>query len=167
VVAELHRLTLKVTPQAAELLVAAVGSDLRSLAGACSQLAADANLPAGSRIDVDLVGRYYGGRAEVDAFAISDDLMRGRTAHALALLRHMLANEPLAKVGPMLVGGVAWRVRQRVGQQPTDGWTAEALAKAMRSLAAADAAVKGGEADAAYALERMVISIGRARTPRA
>jgi DNA polymerase-3 subunit delta len=166
VVAELDRLKLRVTPQAADLLVVAVGSDLRSLAGACSQLAADANLAGGSRVDVDLVGRYYGGRAEVDAFGISDHLMRGRTAQALALLRQMLGNEPLQKVGPMLVGGIAWRVRQRAAQRPSDGWTPEALSHALAALAAADAAIKGGEADAEYALERMLITIGGARTAR-
>ena len=167
VVAELDRLRLTVTREAADLLVVAVGSDLRSLAGACSQLAADANLAGGSRVDVDLVSRYYGGRAEVDAFGISDHLMRGRTAQALALLRQMLGNEPLQKVGPMLVGGIAWRVRQRAAQRPSDGWTPETLSQALTALAAADAAIKGGEADAEYALERMVITIGRARTPRA
>lgn len=166
VAAEFRRLNIQVTRDATELLVVAVGNDLRSLAGACAQLASDANLGGGSRVDVDLVSRYYGGRAEVDAFAISDNLMRGRTAQALALLRHMTGREPLQKVGPMLVGGIAWRVRQRVGQRPGDGWTPEALATAMRALAAADAAIKGGEADAEYALERMLVTIGRARSPR-
>ena len=164
VAAELRRLRLQVTKDAADLLVVAVGSDLRSLAGACAQLASDANLDGGSRIDVDLVSRYYGGRAEVDAFTISDHLMRGRTAQALALLRQLLGNESLQRVGPMLVGGIAWRVRQRAERVTSDGWTPAALATAMRALAAADAAIKGGEADAEYALERMIITIGRART---
>lgn len=166
VTAEFRRLKLQVTRDATDLIVVAVGSDLRSLAGACAQLASDANLAGGSRVDVDLVSRYFGGRAEVDAFAISDHLMRGRTAQALALLRHMTGREPLQKVGPMLVGGIAWRVRQRAGQRPGDGWTPEGLAEAMHALATADAAIKGGEADAEYALERLVVTIGRARSSR-
>lgn len=164
VTAEFRRLRLQVTKEAADLLVVAVGSDLRSLAGACAQLAADANLEGGSRVDVDLVSRYYGGRAEVDAFKISDHLMGGRTAQALGLLRQLLGNEPVQRVGPMLVGGIAYKVRQRIDRSSSDGWTPEGLATAMRALAAADVAIKGGEADAEYALERMVITIGRART---
>jgi DNA polymerase-3 subunit delta len=162
VVSEFRGLKIQVAPQAADLLVVAVGSDLRSLAGACAQLAADVKGEGGSRVDVDVVGRYYGGRAEVDSFAISNLLMSGRTANALVLLRQMLAHEPLAKVGPMLVGAIAYRVRQEVSSS-RGGWQPAALARAVKAVAAADSAVKGGEADGEYALERMIISVSQAR----
>jgi DNA polymerase-3 subunit delta len=166
VISEFRDHKVQVAPAAADLIVVAVGNDLRSLAGACSQLAADVQGAGGSRVDVDLVGRYYGGRAEVDSFAIGNLLMSGRTAQALVLLRQMLAHEPLAKVGPMLVGAIAYRVRQEASKYRGGGWQPDALARAVQAVAAADFAVKGGEADGEYALERMIISVSQARSAR-
>jgi DNA polymerase-3 subunit delta len=166
VTAEFRAHKMQVAPAAADLIVVAVGNDLRSLAGACSQLASDVQGAGGARVDTDLVSRYYGGRAEVDSFAIGNLLMTGRTAHALVLLRQMLAHEPLAKVGPMLVGAIAYRVRQEASKYRGGGWQPDALARAVQAVAAADSAVKGGEADGEYALERMIIAVSQARGAR-
>jgi len=166
VTSEFRAHKMQVAPAAADLIVVAVGYDLRSLAGACSQLAADVQGAGASRVDVDLVSRYYAGRAEVDSFAIGNLLMSGRTAHALVLLRQMLAHEPLARVGPMLVGAIAYRVRQEASTYRGGGWQPAALARAVQAVAAADIAVKGGEADGEYALERMIISVSQARGAR-
>ncbi len=165
VTAEFASHKVQVSSEAAALIVVAVGTDLRSLSGASAQLAADVQGAGGSRVDVDVVSRYYAGRAEVSSFAIGDFLMGGRTSQALVLLRQMLAHEPLAKVGPMLVGAIAYRVRQEVSNV-NGSWQPAALAGAVRAVAAADSAVKGGEADGEYALERMIISVSQARGAR-
>ncbi len=51
---------VRVSPEVIELVVEAVGSDLRELAAACSQLVAD----TGGKIDASAVQRYYSGKAE-------------------------------------------------------------------------------------------------------
>jgi DNA polymerase-3 subunit delta len=46
------------------------------------------------------------------------------------------------------------------------GWDAGGLATALRAVASADAAVKGAEGDAEYALERAVLAVSDARGRR-
>ena len=65
--AELHDLGATVDEEAAALLVASVGQDLRSLAGAADQLAATTG--KGEAITAEVVRRYFGGRADVRGFA--------------------------------------------------------------------------------------------------
>jgi DNA polymerase-3 subunit delta len=54
-----------------------------------------------------------------------------------------------------------WKVRALQGQ--ARAWSEEGLGHAVRAVATADAEVKGQAADAAYALERMILRIGAAR----
>ncbi len=172
---------------AASALVDAVGHDLRALAGACSQLVADAG---GQPVTPELVGRYFGGRAEVTSFAVADAAIAGRAEPALEQLRWALD----AGVAPVLVtsamagslrglakfssappglreadlarevGVPPWKLKSL--RQQSRGWTAGGLAAAIRAVAQADADVKGASGDAGYALERMVITICRARARR-
>ncbi|MCZ9339159.1 DNA polymerase III subunit delta, partial [Streptomyces sp. TRM76130] len=67
------------TPEACQALVDAVGSDLRELASAVSQLVADVE----GTIDEAVVGRYYTGRAEASSFTVADRAVEGRAAEAL------------------------------------------------------------------------------------
>jgi DNA polymerase-3 subunit delta len=53
-----------------------------------------------------------------------------------------------------------WKI-DRVRQQMR-GWNADGVSAALRAVAEADAAVKGGGADPAYALEKAVVTIARA-----
>ncbi len=175
------------TPAACQALVDAIGSDLRELASACSQLAADVE----GAIDEAVVARYYTGRAEASSFTVADRAVEGRTAEALETLRWALATG----VAPVLVtsalaqgvraigklasapsglrpadlarelGMPPWKV-DRVRQQMR-GWSADGVAAALRAVAEADAAVKGAGSDPEYALERAVITVaGAARSPR-
>src|SRR5690606_9376705 len=80
---EIRRLGGQCSEDAAEALIAAVGSDLRELASACSQLVADTD----GRISVDTVTRYYRGRAEVSGFTVADAAMVGDVPGALEALR--------------------------------------------------------------------------------
>ena len=68
-------------------LLDAVGNDLRDLAAACSQLAADTT----GVINTAAVARYYHGRAEATGFSVADKACEGNLAEALAQLRWALA----------------------------------------------------------------------------
>src|SRR3954451_4533186 len=74
----------RIPEDAAGLLVQAVGSDLRALAGAAQQLSSD--FP-GEPLTAAVVRRYFAGRAEVKSFAIADAALAGRVDQALEELR--------------------------------------------------------------------------------
>jgi DNA polymerase-3 subunit delta len=154
-------------------LLDALGNDLRELAAACSQLAADTT----GVIDQAVVARYYRGRAEASGFTVADRAVEGRLGDALELLRWALA----VGVSPVLItSGLAQGVRLlgRVGSAPKGqpdaavaaevgappwkvdrvrqqlrGWTPEGVARALAVVARADAQVKGEGTSAGYALE--------------
>jgi len=184
---EIRSLGGAVEERGASTLVDAVGHDLRALAGACAQLVADAG---GQPVTPELIGQYFGGRAEVTSFAVADAAIAGRTEPALEQLRWALD----AAVAPVLVtsamaGGLRglakfasapsglreadlarevgvppWKLKSL--RQQARGWSQGGLATAIRAVAQADADVKGASGDAGYALERMVITVCRARTRR-
>ncbi|WP_069811463.1 DNA polymerase III subunit delta [Streptomyces sp. TP-A0874] len=173
------------TPEACQALVDAVGSDLRELAGACSQLTADVD----GTIDEVVVARYYTGRAEASSFTVADRAVEGRAADALEALRWALSTGvppvlvtsalaqgvraigKLASAPPGLragdlareLGMPPWKV-DRVRQQMR-GWSADGVAVALRAVAEADGAVKGGGDDPGYALEKAVVAVARAARP--
>lgn len=177
----------RISEEAARLLIEAVGSDLRTLAGATAQLVSDAG---GAPVTEDVVGRYFAGRAEVTSFAVADAAVSGRTTHALEQLRWALRTgvapvlvtsalasglRSLAKLAgaprglreadlAREIGVPPWKVRVLRGQ--LRGWSQEGLARAIRAVAHADADVKGAADDVGYALERAVLEIGRARADR-
>jgi DNA polymerase-3 subunit delta len=175
------------TEDACRALLDAIGSDLRELASAVAQLAADTE----GSIDDAVVARYYSGRAEATGFEVADLAVTGRTAEALERLRWALAvGQPPTGITYALASGVRsigrlatagrgmrpadlarelgmppWKV-DRVRQQMR-GWTGDGVAAALTAIAEADAAVKGGSDDPAYALERAVVSVsGAARSGR-
>jgi DNA polymerase-3 subunit delta len=157
-------------------LLDAVGSDLREIAAACSQLAADVEGHIGARA----VARYYHGRAEASGFTVSDRTVEGRLADALEQLRWALATgvppvlitsalaqgvrllgrvgaAPRGKNSAALaaeVGAPPWKI-DRVRQQ-LRGWAPEGVAQALQVVAEADAQIKGEAASPAFALERAV-----------
>ncbi len=174
----------RIAEDAAELLVQAVGQDLRALAGAAHQLASD--FP-GEPLTEAVVRRYFGGRAEVKSFAIADAAIYGRTSVALEELRWALDNgtAPILVTSAFASGlrGLAkyaaaprglregdlareagvppWKLR--VLREQSRGWDDLGLATAIVAVAQADADVKGAASDAAYSLERMVLTVTRAR----
>ncbi len=184
IVTEGRRHGVGVDHDAAELLHRAVGDDVRALASALGQLASD---HPQARIDADVVGRYYEGRAEIKSFDIAERAIAGDRAGALELLRWALGQ----RVGlPLVTSAFATTLRRlvklsfaprglsqadlarEVGCSPTQlsrvrdqtrGWDAGGLATAMDAVADADAAVKGGSADPGHALERMVLTVVDAR----
>lgn len=187
VTAEVRARDGRISRDAAAMLVEAVGQDLRSLAAAAAQLASD--FP-GEPLDVERVRRYFGGRAEAKSFAVADHAFAGRDAAALEELRWALD----AGVAPVLVTsafaggarGLAKLVSAGRGMRDQDlaaavgvppwklrtlrdqarGWSPRGLAAAIQAVAVADADVKGAATDAAYALERLVLTVTGLRDPR-
>lgn len=185
---ELRQLKVKVDPEAASFLVQAVGQDLRSLAAACHQLSGDF---AGQPLTVEMVKTYFGGRAEAKSFAVADHAISGHVAKALEELRWALdGGTPPVLVTSAVAGGLRslarfkgaprgmrdadlmrevgvpdWKLRTLRDQ--SKGWDEDGLARAIRLVANADAEIKGKAHDAAYALEKMVLEIVRARPSRA
>jgi len=182
---EFHSVDCSISPQAIEALLDAVGTNLREVAAACSQLASDRG--ESGRIDEDDILRYYDGRAEVKTFDVADRVIAGRTAEALGLFRHardsgapvvlfpaalartlrqlaLVATAPRGTPAAQVAAGAEipdWKVKQVM--ESASHWSEDGLVRAIRAVAEADAAVKGGEADADYALERMLITVGRSR----
>lgn len=170
----------RIDSEAAVALVDAVGTDLRSLASAVSQLVADAD---GHAISEAFVHRYFAGRAEVTSFAIADAAINGRPQQALGQLRWALATgvapvlvtsacasglRGLAKLAGARRGGRDADIAAEVGvppwklktmRQQLRGWQQDTLARALLVTATADADIKGAANDPEYALERMVLQI--------
>ena len=180
---EFRRAGRRADDGAARALLDAVGSDLRELAAACDQLAADTD----GLIDESVVARYYRGRAEATGFTVADRAVEGHLAQALEQLRWALATgvspvlicsalaqgvRLLGRVGSAPrgassaalaaeVGAPPWKI-DRVRQQ-LRGWHPNGIARALHAVAEADAQVKGEATSAAYALERAVRRIVASR----
>ena len=184
--AEVSRVGGSISPDAAAVLLDAVGTDLRELATACSQLVAD----SGGRVDAAAVTRYHRGRAEVTGFAVADRAVVGDVPGALEALRwalavgvaHVLVADALAdgirsvarvssagRANPYSLasslGMPPWKVKR--AQSQSRGWTEPGLTAAMRVVADLNADVKGVAADPGYALEAAIRDIAVARALRA
>jgi DNA polymerase III subunit delta len=183
--AEFRRAGRRADDGAARALLDAVGSDLRELAAACDQLAADAD--SGEQVDEALVARYFRGRAEATGFAVADRAVEGHLAQALEQLRWALATgvspvlicsalaqgvRLLGRVGSAprslgtaalaaQVGAPPWKIDRT--RQQLRGWHPEGIAHALHAVAEADAQVKGEATSAGYALERAIRRIVAAR----
>jgi DNA polymerase-3 subunit delta len=184
---ELRGHKVKIDADAAAFLVQAVGQDLRSLSAAASQLAGDFE---GKPITIDMVKTYFGGRAEAKSFAVADHAIFGRTAKALEELRWALdGGTPPVLVTSAVAGSLRGLAKfksaprglrnadlmREVGvpswkldilRDQARGWDEDGIGRAIRVVAAADAAIKGKAHDASYALEKMVLDVVRARPQR-
>ncbi|WP_282777167.1 MULTISPECIES: DNA polymerase III subunit delta [unclassified Nocardia] len=162
-----------------QTLLEAVGSDLRELSAACSQLAAD----TGGKIDIAAVRRYYSGKAEVSGFDVAELAVSGDRPAAMEALRwatdrgvpavlladaladsvHTIARVGSAglradpfKIAPEL-GMPPWKVKK--AQAQARGWTPATIGDALQVVATLNADVKGGAADTNYALEHALARI--------
>jgi DNA polymerase III subunit delta len=171
---EFRALKVKVNDDTVTALLDGVGSDIRELASACSQLVADTD----GQVNAAAVRRYHSGKAEVKGFDIADKAVVGDVAGAAEALRWaMMSGEPhvvladalaeavhtIARVAPLSgdpyrlaadLGMPPWRVQK--AQKQSRRWSRASVAEAMRLVAALNADVKGAAADADYALESTV-----------
>jgi DNA polymerase III subunit delta len=171
---EFRTLKVKVSEDTITAVLDAVGSDIRELAAACSQLVAD----TGGTVDAAAVRRYHAGKAEVKGFDIADKAVVGDVSGAAEALRWaMMRGEPhvvladalaeavhtIARVGPISgdpyrlageLGMPPWRVQK--AQKQSRRWSRESVAEAIKVVAALNGDVKGVAADADYALESAV-----------
>ncbi len=184
VAAEAKRAGRSIDAGAAQQLVDAVGHDLRALAGALTQLISDGE---GGSITAEQVRRYFGGRSEVTSFVVADAALAGRTGVAMEQLRWAVATgvapvlitsalaSGIRGLGKLITAGGGQRevdLAREVGVPPwklksmrsqARGWDQSGLATALKAVAVADAEVKGAADDAAFALERAVLTVSRAR----
>ena len=182
---EVRRVGGKIDPAGVAALLDAVGSDLRELSSAATQLVAD----TGGTVDADAVRRYHRGRADVTGFAVAEKAVSGDRAAALESLRwamqlgvpHVLVADALADAVRTIarvagagrgnpnqmageLGMPPWKIRKAQGQ--SRGWNPDGLATAMRVVARLNAEVKGVAADPGYALERAVLEVAAAKGDR-
>ena len=170
----------KATSGAVSALVGALGSDMRELQAAVSQIAADA--PAGV-IDEVMIDKFHQGRVETTGFDVADATLDGDLSAALIALRSALetGTDPvmitsaiasslrsLAKVSGANRGTKSFELAGTLGMAPWQidkarrqlhRWSPGAMADAVGAIAQADAEVKGAASDPIYALEKAVTRI--------
>ena len=179
--AEFKRLGRTISTEAVQALLDALGSDLRELGAACSQLAAD--VVGGKMIDETDVLKFQNGRIETTGFDVADAALDGKRDIALIALRNALATgtdpvlitsalagslRTLAKVsgasrgvksfdlaGPL--GLAPWQIDK--ARRQLSKWTPATLAGAVVAVAQADADIKGAAVDPIHSLERAIIAI--------
>jgi DNA polymerase-3 subunit delta len=171
---EFRQLGVKVGDEAVTVVLDAVGSDVRELAAACSQLVADTE----GKVDAAAVRRYHSGKAEVTGFDIADKAVAGDVAGAAEALRWaMLSGAPHVVLADALAEGLhaiavirplsgdPYRLAGQVGMPPwkvqktqkqARRWSNERVAEAIRVVATLNGDVKGVAANADYALETAV-----------
>ena len=162
------------TPDVAAAVLESVGSDLRELASAVSQLVSDTE----GELTVEAVRAYYVGVAEVAGFDIADQAVAGRADRALASTRRalQLGTSPVSiaaalarKVGDIAklhgVRGNPDQLARTVGMHPyvakktmqvARQWSGDAVSHAVIIVSDLDAEVKGHGGDPEFALENAV-----------
>ena len=175
----------KATPGAIAALVGALGSDMRELQAAVSQICLDAQ--AGKAIDEAIIDKFHQGRIETTGFDVADATLDGNLPGALVALRSALetGTDPvmitsaiasnlrsLAKVSGVNRGVKSFEVAGELGMAPWQidkarrqltGWSPRSIAKAVQAIALADAQVKGASSDPIFALEKALATITQVR----
>jgi DNA polymerase-3 subunit delta len=165
--------------------VGALGSDLRELQQAVSQISLDA--PAGV-IDEAIIDKFHQGRVETTGFDVADATLDGNLPTALVTLRSALetGTDPvmitsaiasslrnLAKVSGVSRGQKSFELAGQLGMAPwqidkarrqLSGWSPRGIAAATEAVAKADADVKGASSDPIFALEKALATIAAARS---
>lgn len=162
------------TPDVAAAVLESVGSDLRELASAVSQLVSDTE----GELTVEAVRAYYVGVAEVAGFDIADQAVAGRADRALASTRRalQLGTSPVSIAAALArkVGDIAKlhgergnpdQLARTVGMHPyvakktmqvARQWSGDAVSHAVIIVSDLDAEVKGQGGDPEFAIENAV-----------
>ncbi|CAM3585136.1 DNA polymerase III subunit delta [Smaragdicoccus niigatensis] len=171
-----HR--VRVTNEIAAAIVDGVGTNVRELAAAVSQLLSD----TGGKVDVAAVRKYYQGSAEVKGYDIADRVVEGNLKAALEGLRwamykgtphvvladaigeamHRLARTHAAgRVSAMSLASTIGAPPKAVERLQNEAryWKSSSIAEALKLAAKLNGDVKGGAYDSGYALESAVRKI--------
>lgn len=178
---EFSRLGRKASTEAIQALIDSLGSDLREMSGAISQLASD-TAPE-KIIDESVVAKFQQGRIETSGYDVADAAIDGNREAALVALRNALetGTDPvlitsalagslrtLAKVSGASRGLKSFDLASSLGLPPWQidkarrqlgKWTPATLAGAVVAVAQADADIKGAAVDPIHSLERAIIAI--------
>ncbi|MDU0479372.1 DNA polymerase III subunit delta [Staphylococcus chromogenes] len=173
---EFKTLGVRVTPDVVNAVLEGVGSDLRELASAVSQLVADTN----AQVTVEAVRRYYEGVAEVSGFDIADLAVSGQLTRAVASTRRalQLGISPVAIAAALSNSVIAiarsYGIRGRANDyelakvlgvppfkvksilQNARRWNGDAVSDAVILMAELDAKTKGRGGDQEFAIEDAV-----------
>lgn len=169
---------VRVATDVSSALHDAVGSDLRELASAVSQLVADTD----GKVTVESVHTYYVGRAEVSGFDVADLAVTGHITNSVAMARRAMqvGAKPIALATALGMGvtGIAkvagagridarrdasafgmspWQLEKTV--RNARSWAPAAIAEAVQIVADLDGATKGSALDEEYAVEEAVRAI--------
>ena len=116
---EFRTLKVKVSDDTVTAVLDAIGSDIRELAAACSQLVADTD----GHVDAIAVRRYHSGKAEVKGFDIADKAVVGDVAGAAEALRWaMMSGEPQVVLADALAEAVHTSRASARCQATRTGW---------------------------------------------
>lgn len=171
---------IRPTPDVVDALLSGVGSDLRALAAAISQLVAD----TGGNVTRQTVQRYYASVAEVENWDIADAAVAGRAGEAIATCRRalQLGAEPVGiaaalanKVGVIArlytARGDKFSLAKQSGLHPyvaektapiARRWSGDNISKAVIIVSDLDGQVKSlGRDGADYAVEAAVRQIAQ------
>ena len=172
----------RISSSAVTALIDATGSDMRELAAACRQIAFDVSASK-EVIDDEDIANFYQGRVEASGFDVADAAIAGDTTGALIALRNALdtGTDPvmiiaatassvrtLAKVAGEPRNANPYQLASKLGLAPwqiekarknISRWSPQLITFSIQELAAADVAVKGGESDPIYAVERCILAI--------
>ena len=165
---------MRPTPDVIHAVLEGVGSDLRELASAISQLVSD----TGGNVTREAVQNYYVGVAEVANWDIADAAVAGRVEAAVSTCRRalQLGASPVAIAAALAnkVGAVArlysargdqYSLASQTGLAPyvvkmtqpvARRWSADNVTKAVILVSELDAAVKGQGGEPEFALEAAV-----------
>ena len=170
----------KIQRPAAAAIAQIFGKDFEEMAAACSQL----QLDDAGEITPEIVDKYFGGRLETTVFVIADAAIAGQVSESLLRLRFGLAQglEPV-----MLIGAIGRKINQFVKvrsnpnissqslgvqdwvlgkiRQEAAGWSEDSLTHVIHELAETDFAIKGGQKDPHYALEKLIRLIANKGRP--
>jgi DNA polymerase-3 subunit delta len=171
---------IKLSPDAARLLVELVGNDLGRLDGELAKLALQSD-DTGGKVDADAVTHSAAFQREQEMWDMTNELAAGNAAAALKRWRQLIQLDPSAEfravtwlgmwledVGAVVNNGntskLTWKYKNRLNQFMS---AAKALgkaghARALDLLAEIDHQSKSGVGDAASNVERFILTIGNA-----
>lgn len=179
VMAEFRSYKTKISRDAAELLVQAIGADTANLASAALQLAQDAN----GEVSQAFIEKYYRGNADISAFKICDAIMAKQTRQAINLYRETIEQgtsqipilsaitsrirnigivlnnpDPLPMIADQF-GISEWQLK--TARSEARRFKDSDIAQILEILAQTDVELKGGSSTPDWSMESAILKIAR------